>query len=352
MTVPRSVTDLDPAWLTRLLRGDDVACVVTGVQAERIALDTGFSSELYRLRLEGRGVPRSLIAKLPTTTAVRQVIDAMGGYAREVAFYRDVSAHVPLRAPRTYFASTVDGSSDFLLILEDLGGWDNGDHYAGLPAERMEQCIEQLAGLHAWSADPARSGDVPRRFPTMDSPLLRETFPLLFSEGWEVYRSTAREPIPPGVAGHAAAFPERVAPALDALTERDTLIHGDIRADNIFFSGDQIAIVDYQLIARASGLVDIGYLVSQGMTREVRAGRDERFVRQYLDALQRHGADGPSFEEAWRDYRFAVSFLLLYPVIAIRGWDQLPGRARELCLRLIERSIAAIEECDAVAVYR
>src|SRR6476620_6279796 len=40
--------------------------------------------------------------------------------------------------------------------------------------------------------------------------------------------------------------------ALQALTERSMLLHGDIRADNVFFDGDQLKVVDFQFAARGA----------------------------------------------------------------------------------------------------
>jgi aminoglycoside phosphotransferase (APT) family kinase protein len=350
--MPSRVVDLDPAWLTSALRVDGTIgpdAQITDVRAERIAIETGFSSELYRLHLTGAGgAPASVVAKLPTTTVVREAIDLVGGYAREVAFYGQVAASAPLRTPRAHVAQVAADSTDFVLVLEDLGGWENGNHDAGLSLDRARACIAQLAGLHAWST---RNGAIADAFPSLDTPLARQVFPALFAEGWQVYREHARAAVPPAISRHAERFGEHAAVALEALTERPMLVHGDIRADNLFFADDQIAIVDFQLTARATGIVDVAYLVSQGLTTSGRGARDEQLVREYLELLADRGGGDYGFEEAWRHYRLAVAFFLVFPVVAIRGWELLPERSRELCLRLIERSIATIEEIDALAGF-
>ena len=140
VSLPSTAADLDAAWLTSALRADGAIgpdARITEVRAERIALETGFSSELYRLHLTGdSAAPASVVAKLPTTTAVREAMDLVGGYARELAFYDQVAPNAPLRTPRAHVAQMAAYSTDFVLVLEDLRGWENGDHYAGLLLDR------------------------------------------------------------------------------------------------------------------------------------------------------------------------------------------------------------------------
>ncbi len=69
------------------------------------------------------------------------------------------------------------------------------------------------------------------------------------------------------------------------------LLHGDIRADNLFFDGDHLKVVDFQFASRGAGAADIAYLVSQGLPTEVRRGHDEALVREYLERLAEHGVE-------------------------------------------------------------
>ena len=67
-------------------------------------MDSGFSSLLYRLHLTGDGVPSTLIAKLPAVSEARGAMELLGGYRRELAFYRNVAGHAPIATPRVYAA--------------------------------------------------------------------------------------------------------------------------------------------------------------------------------------------------------------------------------------------------------
>ena len=281
--VPSSIEGVTPEWLTTAL-----GAAVTDVRVERIAEDSGFSSLLYRMHLTGSGVPATLIAKLPAESEARGAMEMLGGYRRELAFYRNVAGRAPMETPRVYVARMVDGTADFVLLLEDLQHWDNADHLAGLSMGRARICIDALAGLHAWSTDSANSAAL-EDFPSIDTPIARDLLVPAFGPGWQIYLDKSSEPVPASVAAFAERFADHAAEALQALTERTMLLHGDIRADNMFFDGEQLKVVDFQFAACGAGAADIAYLVSQGLPTEVRRGHDEALVAEYLDRLSAHG---------------------------------------------------------------
>ena len=344
--VPSTIDDVTPQWLTAVLDG----ATVTAVRAERIAEDTGFSALLYRLHLVGEGAPSSVIVKLPAESEARRAMELLDGYQRELSFYRHVAGAAPMQTPRVYAAHMTTDSADFVLVLEDLCDWDNADHLAGLSLDRARLCIEQLAGLHAWSSD-GRNAAVLEAFPSMDTPIVRDLLIPAFGPGWQIYLDNSSVRVSASVARFAEGFAGRAVTALPALTERDMLLHGDIRADNMFFDGDRLKVVDFQFAARGAGAADIAYLVSQGLPTEVRRGHDEALIREYLAHLSADGVTDYSLDEAWRQYRFAVAYLMVLPVITLNGWDAMPERSRALCLKLTERAVATIDDIDALEVF-
>ncbi len=343
--VPSTIDGLTPQWLTGAL-----GVPITDVHGQRIAQDSGFSSLLYRLHLTGDGAPATLIAKLPAQSDARGAMELLGGYRRELAFYQRVAGHAPMETPRVYTARMVDGTADFVLLLEDLQHWDNADHLAGLSMERALVCIDALAGLHAWSIDSVNTAAL-EAFPSIDTPIARDLLVPAFGPGWQIYRDKSSASVPAAVAAFAERFTEGAAEALSALTERSMLLHGDIRADNLFFDGDRLKVVDFQFASCGAGAADVAYLVSQGLPTEVRRGHDEVLVRAYLERLAAYGVTDYSFDEAWRHYRFAVAYLMVLPVITLNGWDAMPERSRALCLTLTDRAVATIDEIDALEVF-
>jgi hypothetical protein len=343
VAVPGGIEEVTPEWLTSVLDTP-----VTAVRAEQIAMDSGFSSLLYRLHLTGSGVPPTLIAKLPAVSDARGAMDLLGGYRRELAFYRDVAGRAPMGAPRVHAARIDDNGVDFVLLLEDLADWENADHLVGLTMDQARLCVGQLAALHAWSASEPSRLDA---FPSIDTPVARDLLLPTFGPGWTVYREHTSSFVPPAVSAFAERFAERAVAALPALTDRDMLLHGDIRADNLFFRGAEMKVVDYQFAARGAGAADVAYLVTQGLPSAVREGHDEALLREYLDHVAAHGVDDYGFDEAWRQYRFAAVYLMVLPVITLNGWEALPDRSRQLCLTLTDRAVAAIDEIAALEVF-
>ncbi|GFG72565.1 phosphotransferase [Mycolicibacter senuensis] len=352
LTIPSGIDAVTPRWLTAALRSCDTVsdtAVVTDVRAERIAEDTGFSSLLYRLQITGTaGLPPSLIVKLPAQSEARGAMDMLGGYQREVSFYQSVAGRAPLLTPRVYTA--LIAGADLVLVLEDLADWVNADHLAGLSMRQARAAIGQLAGLHAWSVTAA-DADALETFPSLDTPVVRELLVAAFGIGWQIYRDKSAAAVPGLVARYAERFTEFAPQALAALTERRMLLHGDIRADNMFFDGDVLKVVDFQFASLGCGAADLGYLVSQGLPVQTRRGHDEELVRDYLAGLAAHGVTDYGFDEAWRHYRMAVAYLLLFPVLALIGWDTMPQRSRDLCLTLTDRAVATIDDIDAIGVF-
>lgn len=337
-SVPTSIDGVTASWLSEAL-----ATQVSAVRAERIAEDTGFSAALYRIHLAGSDdVPDSLIVKLPAESLARGGMEMLGGYQRELDFYSCVAPNAPIATPRCH-AARMSGA-DFILVLEDLRDWENADHLAGLSLGRAQLCVEQLAGLHTWSASVDET--VLDKFPSIDSTLTRDLFLPAFSAGWQLYRDHTEQTVRPAVARFAERFTDLAPAALVELSHRNMLLHGDIRADNMFFKGRALKVVDFQLTVRGAGAADIAYLVSQGLPTEVRRGRDEELVSAYVGQVC-----GYPFDEAWRHYRFATALLLYMPVVALLTWEVAPERSRQLCLTLIDRAVAAIEDIGALEEF-
>ena len=347
------IEHVTPAFLTHVLQADDVlggARRVEKARQRRVAMDTGLASALHRVEYEtDDGGMGSVFVKLPSSDPdARQAMDAIGGYDRELVFYEHIAHRAPLRAPRAHHVGRGRDTADFMLVLEDLQGWENGNHFDGLSMSRARGTLSALAGLHAWSSDPSRAPGVQDLVASLDNARYRTSMPALFASGWPVYLEHARRRPSNRIDEFARSFRDHFPALLDGLTERDELIHGDIRADNVLFRDDQVAIIDFQMMARATGLTDVAYLVSQGMTTAERGGRDRELLEAYLQAYASAGGASYPLVDAWRHYRLGVLMGFAFPISPLYRWDTLSSAIQELCLRLVARSIATIEDIDAL----
>ena len=104
--VPSGIDDVTPQWLSAVL----IARTVTDVRAEQIAQDSGFSSLLYRLHLTGADrVPRHSDRQAARPVGGAGAMEMLGGYRRELAFYRDVAGRAPMETPHVYAAADGGG---------------------------------------------------------------------------------------------------------------------------------------------------------------------------------------------------------------------------------------------------
>jgi thiamine kinase-like enzyme len=128
-----------------------------------------------------------------------------------------------------------------------------------------------------------------------------------------------------------------------------TIVHGDLRYDNLFFSDEgEMAIADWQIITRARGAYDIAYFMSQSVNPEDRRVIEMDVLRAYHEKLLENGVKDYSFDQCFNDYRLTAMFCLVYPVIAGGTLDLANERGLTLARTMLDRSITTILDlnCD------
>src|SRR5688572_10684225 len=143
--IPGSIDDITPEWLAEATGLD-----VQDAAIERIGVGIGVSSALYRARLTGTGCPATVVVKLPaldeaavfTSTVLRM-------YTREAGFFAELAHRAPLRVPTCHHSSIDHDTSQFVLVMEDIGGLRCVDQVAGMSIADGERAIDGLAAWHA-----------------------------------------------------------------------------------------------------------------------------------------------------------------------------------------------------------
>jgi Ecdysteroid kinase-like family len=358
---PRGVDGLSVDWLTSVLHSAERLSAPVGVasfRAERIGEGVGMTSYLYRLHLTYEGsptvkhgegsAPATVIVKFATDDpTTRSMIDSLSLYQREVRFYAELSEGNPFRIPFCYLAQQATDSTDFILVLEDVGALSAIDQLIGCTWEQSVLAVQTVAGFHAKWWEHASLDGLSETFPPLSLPGYKVMLPYLFGVGLEFLKTLLPELISPSIDTFAEQWGTYCPAILDAIAEPKTLCHGDWRADNLFIDGDNMAALDFQILGIGSGLYDVAYFTSQSMEPSVRAGRDRELIALYVAALQSHGVS-IDLEVAWRQYRQALMFCFIYPVNLMSGYETMDPRGQELMRTILIRSAAAVEDTHAI----
>ncbi len=343
LSIPERLDDLTPEWLTAALRASGElapAGAVTSVERQVLGEGEGFLGDLARLTLsyEGGEGPATVIAKLPKL-ANRAMGELLGAYERESCFYDEVAADLPLATPRMYYGDfDRDAASErqemalkladrtprflsarmtqlgmwvsgrkkrrYILLIEDLGDAEPGDQLTGISPERCATVLASVARMHAtfWN-----STAVENRFWLVPLSIDARIRNSLFQDSQLVFREQFAHVVDDGFAkalSWAAAHGEDAVRGLYREAPV-TLIHCDLRLDNVAFRDGQPIVFDWQLVRRGPAAYDVAYFLS-GACPDLTPEDEGELLRGYLAALEKLGVRDYSFEALERDYHLGL----------------------------------------------
>lgn len=356
LPIPATLDDISPAWLTKALRSSGAlhSATVTGIEREVVGAGAGLLGELERLTLSydrtEDAAPRSVIAKLPTRDEGGRALAMMLGlYEIEARYYREMAPLNPVRSPRCYFNDGDATAIRFVLLLEDLGGLRPGDQVAGLTLDDARVAVREYARFHARFWDTP-AGPLFEWIPGLDHPRmagLEAAYPGAMASFLEHFGGSLSNEDRELIEGFG---PRSMSVIAGTNGDRLTIVHGDARLDNIFFGSTDgsapITILDWQILARAPGTYDIGYLLSQSLPSELRREHERALVGEYHEALLAAGVDCYPWERCWEDYRRVVLYCLVYAVLAGGSIEPANERGVHLVEVLRDRSLSAIRDLN------
>jgi len=340
--IPTGVDEITSAWLAEATGLD-----VQTADIEQIGVGIGVSSALYRARLSGSGCPESVVVKLPALDEAAVFTSTMlRMYTREAGFFGELADQAPIRVPGCLHAACDHETSQFVLVMEDLGALRAVDQVAGMAIPDAERAVDGLARWHAtwWGqADVLAERGLTV---SLGDPIYKAVLPIVFAEGWE--KLGVELDLPPAIQAVGPRWVEAMPGLLDGLAEAPTtMIHGDFRADNLFFDVDgAVAAVDFQLIGTGRGAYDLAYFVTQSIGPADASQHERALFDRWIAALGDGGVPAADLEGGWDDYRAAALFCLVYPVVAWRGMDARDPRQMGLAVTMLERFDRAVAELD------
>lgn len=354
LAIPPAGEPIRPDWVTAVLTDADhlTKGAIEAVRAVPLHETTALVGEVWRLALDYDGEtdgPQSVVVKRPTALAENRAIGQMLGlYEREQRFYKELAADSAIRVPELYFAAASDDYDQNILVIEDLAPLPVGDQIAGWSRAQAETAVDAIAKQHArWWGDPSLDGldwlprwGSPRLAPILDAGYGQALGPFLDRYRGRVSEATCRA---------AERLASQIATVADRIgAEPRTLLHGDFRADNLFFgAGGEFAAVDWQLVATGRGIFDLAYLMTQSGEPASRRDAEAGLIDRYLAALEAAGV-APKAAQALRDdYRWCILYTLIYAVLTGGSFAIPDERAQHLIDAVALRTAAAIDDHKA-----
>jgi len=360
-TFPTTSSAIEPEWLTESLRstGTITSSRVTRTELASIGEGVGMLAVLTRIGLTydqpEAGAPASVVAKFASTNeANRAVATAFGVYEREALFLRDVAGLTTVPVPIIHAVDFDATSGDFVILMEDLDGYRTGDQVLGCGPDEAAVILDAAAPLHArfWGAVDQ---DVLSFVPRVNGEMQRSTMSGACAVGWDPCLERFGAAIPEPV----RAVRDRFLAAVPALHDRmgaltQTVVHGDLRLDNIMFGQSPmhrpLVLLDWQGVLISAAAQDVAYLLTQNLTTDERRTHERALLARYHGRLVEHGVVGYDVDTLWDDYRLAALYLFIYAVVIGGTLD--PGNERGMAFmsKLIERSTATILDHDLLSL--
>jgi hypothetical protein len=334
----------EPGWIGAVL-----GATITALDAQLLGETRGFQSTTWQLSLRSDpplSAPASVILKSEASDGERNTFSRLhNAFAREVGVYNHFAPRLQAHRPSIYGCQAAQPS---WVLMEDLSHLRSGDQVVGLSYQESAATIEAMAAIHAefWM-DPALEQ---HSWLPEGSFWYAEPKTEILDDFLAVYGVR----FGPEVCRLHAAVLEQTSAINQALRDRPwTLVHGDLRADNLLFDNtaeDPAAVIlDWSWATRSLAAIDLAFLVGGSTPPVQRLGRHDDLLLAWHRALLHRGVRDYTLADARRDQQLAA-LRCLTAGIAIHAFskgDQTPVRIALYMDDAIQRHAAYAAEVAA-----
>ena len=324
---------------------------ITDFSVESIGANTGFAGSVYRIHLRMRGPgsdgtdESTIIWKTGSAhPSTDRLLVLLGAYQTEADFYEKVGPTVRI-APKCYTSQYHAESTSLSILMEDLSSMEPGDQIKGCAPDQAYVVVGALAELHAqFRSDRLRNllGGIP----TFD--MGSDIFGQLHSRAWLQMQQSTIE-VPQGLFEAA----ERIAPHVASIKSRlaaspTTLVHGDVRGDNLFFGENDLKLIDWQAIRVGRGGYDLAYFLATSLPTELRRRHQSGLIETYVEALRSHGTADYNVATCLEDIRWGLLDMITFTGIVGSALDFGSGRGLQLADVMMARLWASLDDNRAL----
>jgi hypothetical protein len=215
-------------------------------ESVRAAVEEGLGAKVVDAVTQPGGMSPGCAARVVLGDGRRAFVKAVGSKpnADSPDLHRAearVAARLPPETPAPRFLFAHDDGDWVALVFEDVDG-----HEPELPWRRdeLDRVLGALTDLSA-ALTPA----------PIEAPLLADQYRELF-QGWRLLEANAPEGLDHWASGHLGPLAELEARWEEASTG-ETLLHADIRADNILLTDERVVFVDWPHVCLGARWVEL-----------------------------------------------------------------------------------------------
>ena len=313
---------IETEWMRQVL---EAAGVARGSRLDKCEFagyvgtgQTGCNARFDLTWSDPAGRPPTIMGKFPSRDETARLTGFGGSaYITEWNFYRNMAHTVDVRAPQCLHAAFDAEAPGFCLIMEDLAGSEQGDHFTGLTLDEAALAVDQAVKLHAprWG-DPTLADSWPQ--PSTDDERA-ERLHMLYAMLLPAFLERLGSRLDSSIVDFVQEFAGGVGRWARGTGSPLTVAHYDFRPDNFLFArrpdAPPLVVVDWQTVNQGMGMADVAYLVASSFHPDRRAEHERGLVESYRDQLTARGVDY-DFDTCWRDYRFGSLWGLIITVLA------------------------------------
>jgi len=267
----------------------------------------------------------------------RQWAGELRVFERELAAYRLLAPLKGKLSPRLFSGATALRGSDGLLLLEFIRDARNRDQLRGLTWPELVSATRAIARIHArfWNSPALKKANGLPRHHYMRAHEVRRHLPA-FLRCAKLSAKTAKM---------FHDLPRQVNQAQARLRKRPlTLVHGDLRSDNIFYGRNSVRFIDWGLALAGHAAFDLARLAGGSARRPLSLLQHVDLFKVWHAELLRRSVRNYPLHEAWQDYRDAVLLTLTIPVTNAPTLASFSARGRQMAKLITKRFINSAQE--------
>jgi hypothetical protein len=354
--LPETMDDVTAAWLQGAVADHPAfaGARIAGFSRKPVGEGIGQMSAIARLDLsyDGKPGPAAVVVKLHAPfQAMRDVGIRYDMYARETAFYKSLASDVTVSIPTIYFAGWDPASQRNAMVMEDMSGRYWPDQLSGHTLQQAECCVDAIAKIGAghWGAD---FSDHPW-LPDSRSP----TFQRIVGD-YQMATPVALSNLAKFLTPEGRAACERIAKNIgwiyDALAEPPLILtHFDTRMENFVFAdrnARELALIDWQLMARLRPGYDIAYFLGTSIPEEMRREHQAALRARYLLGLKAGGVKDYDAARFDIDFRLGTMAMMVIPILGGASFDVSNERSVALFGAILSRSLSSVLDNNCLAL--